>query len=268
MRRAAAVVFAALAALCACRGGGAPRPLAASNEDVRSVDITRGPESFKLVQDFPGSWRVIPPDDSVDPADAAALLDGLRSLSLGPRLSSDSAAYGLSASGAASVRAEGAGGRTLFSARFGRRGPAGAVHADAGEGREAYLVTGPPPELIARGAEDWRDRRLLRGPCVNVELDAGRGWRPADPETAAALCALRATAVLPPLPEFLAGLDRPVLRVRGASGSFSVGSRMGGERWISVEGRAALLRAAAGPLAAAVEKASQRSRPSSAIIPL
>jgi hypothetical protein len=258
MRRALAVLFSVLTALSACRGG-APRPLTASNEDVRSVEFTRGPASFKLLQDFPGSWRVVPPDDRVDPADAAALLDGLRRLAPGPRLSSDSAAYGLSASGATAVRAAGAANRTLFAARFGRRGPGGAVHADAGPGGDAYLVVGPPPELLARGADDWRDRRLLRGRCEAVELDAGRGWRPAPPGTAAALCALRATAILPPLPEFLAGLDRPVLRVRTAFGSFSVGALTGSERWIAVEGRPALMRAPAKPLAEAVAKASRAS---------
>jgi len=128
------------------------------------------------------------------------------------------------------------------------------VHAAAGEGGEAYLVVGPPPELLARGPEDWRDRRLLRGRCEGVELNSGRGWRAAGPAAAAALCGLRATAILPPLPEFLAGLDRPVLRVRSASGAFAVGARMGGERWVSVEGRAALFRAPAAPLAAAVQK--------------
>lgn len=266
MRRPAAAFLAVLAALSACRGGGPPRPLAAANADVKSVKISRGAESFSLVQDFPGSWRVVPPDDAVDPADAAALLDGLRSLSPGPRLSTDAAAYGLSAADATSVRAAGAGDKTLFAALFGRRGPAGAVHAAARAGSDAYLVIGPPHELLARGPEDWRDRRLLSGRCADVELDAGRGWRPADPETAAALCALRATAVLPPLPEFLAGLDRPVLRVRAASGEFSVGSMMSGERWISVAGRAALLRAPAKPLAEAVEKASRGTRPASGII--
>ena len=259
MRRADAVLLAVLAS-AACRGGGAPRPLTADAADVRLVTVARGSESFSLVQDFPGSWRVVPPGDAADPADVAALLDSLRRLAPGPRLSRDAAAYGLSAAAATSLRAADAAGRTLFAARFGRRGPGGAVHADAGEGTEAYLATGPAPDLLARGAEEWRDRRLLNGRCASVELDAGRGWRPADPETAAALCALRATAVLPPLPEFLAGLDRPVLRVKSESGAFAVGSLMGGERWISVEGRDALLRAPARPLAEAVEKASRPAR--------
>lgn len=268
MRQAdAAFLLAVLTAFSACRGSGAPRPLTAANEDVKSVRISRGRESFTLVQDFPGSWRVVPPDDAVDAADAAALLDGLRRLAQGPRLSNAAAAYGLAPSEATSVRAVGAADKPLFAALFGRRGPGGAVHLAAVEGGDAYLSTGPPPELLARGAEDWRDRRLLRGRCKDVELDTGRGWRPAAPATAAVLCGLRATAILPPLPEFLAGLDRPVLRVRAASGAFAVGSLMGRERWISIEGRAALFRAPAAPLAEAVQNPSREKRPSSGIIP-
>lgn len=248
----------ALAALAACRGSGAPRPMTAANEDVKSVAISRGPESFSLVQELPGSWRVVPPDDAVDAAEAAALLDGLRRLAPRTRLSNDAAAYGLSPLDATGVRAAGAGAKPLFAARFGRRGLGGAVHMAADGGSDVYLGAGPAPELLARGAQDWRDRRLLRGPCRDVELDSGRGWRAADPATAAALCELRATAILPPLPSFLAGLDRPVLRVRAASGAFAVGALMGGERWISIEGRAALFRAPAAPLAAAADE-SRRS---------
>lgn len=261
-----AAFLAVLPGLCACGGNGAPRPLAADDADVKSVLITRGPESFTLLQEFPGSWRVAPPDDAVDPADAAALLDGLRNLKPRTRLADGDAAYGLSALDATDVRAAGAGGKPLFAARFGRRGPGGAVHMSGGDGGAVYLGSGPPPELLARGADDWRDRRLLRGPCKDVELDAGRGWRAADPATAAVLCVLRATAILPPLPPFLAGLDRPVLRVRAASGAFTVGSRMGRERWISIEGRSALFRAPAAPLAAAVENPSHAKRPPSDII--
>ena len=267
-RTSAASFFAALAALTACRGGGAPRPLKAANKDVKSVELSRGPESFSLIQDLPGEWHVVPPDDAVDPADAAALLDGLRSLEPRTRLSEDAAGYGLSALDAVAVRAAGAGGKPLFSARFGRRGLGGAVHMSGDGSGEVYLGSGPPLELLARGAQDWRDRRLLRAPCADVELNSGRGWRAASPETAAALCGLRATAILPPLPPFLAGLDRPVLRVRSASGAFAVGARMGRERWISVEGRSALLRAPAAPLAAAaVENPSHAKRPPSGIIP-
>lgn len=254
MRRADAVLLAVLAALSACRGGGPPRPLKAADREIKTVRISRGNEAFSLVQDFPGSWRVVPPDDAVDGAEVSALLEGLRRLEPGARLSRTGAAYGLSGSGAAIVRVDGASGTPMFVGVFGRRGPGGAVHAAASEGGEAYLVVGPPPDLLARGAENWRDRRLLGGRCAAVELNTGRGWRPASPASAAALCALRATAILPPLPEFLAGLDRPVLRVRTASGAFAVGSLMGGERWISVEGRAALFRAPAATLAAAVQK--------------
>jgi hypothetical protein len=156
---------------------------------------------------------------------------------------------------------------TLFTARFGRKGLGGSVHMAAAAGAEAYLGSGPRAELLARGAQDWRDRRLLRGPCAGVTLDSGRGPRAAGPATAAALCGLRATAILPSLPEFLAGLDRPVLRVRSSAGAFAVGGLMGGERWISVEGRAALFRAAAPPLAAAlVESRVSRAPPRRGII--
>jgi hypothetical protein len=257
-----------LSGLCACRGSDAPRPLAAANEDVKSVLITHGPASFSLLQELPGSWRVAPPGDSVDPADAAALLDGLRNLKPETRLADGDAAYGLAAPDATDVRAAGAGGKPLFSVRFGRRGPGGAVHMSGGDGAAVYLGTGPAPQLLARGADDWRDRRLLRAPCADVELDSGRGWRAASPAAAAALCGLRVTAILPSLPEFLAGLDRPVLRVRSASGAFAVGSRMGKERWVSIEGRTALFRVPAAPLAAAaVENPSHAERPSSGIIP-
>jgi hypothetical protein len=255
------------AALAACRGGPAPRPLSAADREVKKVQISRGQETFVLVQDEPGTWRVLPPDDAVDPAEAAALLDGLRGLKPQTRLSGQAAAYGLSPSDATSVRASGAAGETLFAARFGRRGLGDAVHMAAGDRGEAYLGAGPAAELLGRGAQEWRDRRLLRGPCADVEVDAGRGWRAAAPATASSLCALRATAILPPMPDFLAGLDRPVLRVRSSSGSFAAGALLGGERWISGAGRAALLRAPAAPLAAAlVEERASRGRPGRGIM--
>jgi hypothetical protein len=257
----------AFAALAACRGDGPPRPLAAGNESVKTVAFARGRESFALIQGFPGEWRVVPPDDAVDAADAAALLDGLRGLRPQTRLSNDAAAYGLSAFDAMNVRVEGAAGRILFEGRFGRKGLGGAVHMAGAAGAEVYLGEGPPAELLARGAQDWRDRRLLRGACAGVTLDSGRGPRAAAPATAAALCGLRATAILPALPEFLAGLDRPVLRVRSRAGAFAVGGLMGGERWISVEGRAALFRAPAAPLAAALaESRVSRAPPERGII--
>lgn len=260
MKRLAPVLL--LAVLSACRGDEAPRPLAAANETVKAVAIARGKESFALRQDVPGDWRVVPPDDAVDPAEAAALLDGLRGLDPQTRLSTDAAAYGLSALDATSVRAEGAAGRILFDGRFGRKGLGGAVHMASASGASVFLGAGPPAELLARGAQDWRDRRLLRGRCAGVTLDSGKGPRAAAPATAAALCALRATVILPPLPEFLAGLDRPVLRVSSPSGSFAVGALMGGERWISVEGRAALFRAPAAPLAAALVESRVSRAPS------
>ena len=251
-----------LAFLAACRGDGAPRPLTAPNADVKTVAITRGRESFSLIQDAPGVWRVVPPDDAADGDDAAAFLDGLRGLNPETRLTSDAAAYGLSADDATAVLVSNSGGRTLFTARFGRRGLGAAVHMSAAGGADAYLGAGPPVELLARGAQDWRDRRLLPAPCANVELNAGRGWRPASPEAAAALCAARATAILPPLPAFLAGLDKPVLRVRAAKGGFAVGALMGGERWISVDGREALFRAPGAPLAAAAVEGRRARAPS------
>ena len=216
-----------------------------------------------MLQDSPGVWRVVPPDDRVDAADAAALLDGLRGLRPQTRLSKDAAAFGLSALDATSVRVAGAAGEPLFSARFGRRGLGRSVHMAAESAADVYLGTGPPPELLARGAQDWRDRRLLRAPCADVTLDSGRGPRTAETETAAGLCGLRATAILPSLPAFLAGLDRPVLRVRSGSGAFTVGALMGGERWIAVEGRAALFRAPAAPLAAAIAESRRWRAPAS-----
>ena len=135
MKRIAPVSFLIFAAL-ACRGGAAPRPLGAANDDVRSVEISRGRESFSLLQDSPGVWRVVPPDDRVDAADAAALLDGLRGLRPQVRLSKDDAAYGLSPLDGTNVRAAGGGSEPIFAARFGRRGPGGAVHMAAGEGSD------------------------------------------------------------------------------------------------------------------------------------
>jgi hypothetical protein len=262
-----AAACAGFAALAACRGGAAPQPLASANREIKTVAISHGRESFSLTQDSPGVWRVLPPDDAVDPADAAALLDGLRGLRPQTRLSKDAAAYGLSALDATNVHAEDFAGRPLFASRFGRPGLGGTVHMAAAAGGEVYLGSGPSPELLARNAQDWRDRRLLGAPCANVTIDSGRGWRAASPETASMLCGLRATAILPSLPAFLAGLDRPVLRVRAASGAFAVGSLMGGERWITVEGRAALLRAPAAPLAAAlVESRVSRAPPKRGII--
>jgi hypothetical protein len=251
-----------LAFLAACRGSGAPRPLAAPDADVKTVEISRGRESFALIQDAPGVWRVVPPDDAADAAGAASLLDGLRGLDPQTRLTSAAAAYGLSADDATSVRVAGSGTRTLFAARFGRRGLGAALHMSSAAGADAYLGIGPPTELLTRGAQDWRDRRLLAAPCADVELDSGRGWRPASPETAAALCGARATAILPPLPVFLAGLDKPILRVRAAKGGFAVGALMGGERWISVEGREALFRAPDAPLAAALVEGRRSRAPS------
>jgi hypothetical protein len=243
-----------LALLAACRGAGAPRPMTAADRDVESVSISRARESFLLTREPGGAWRVTPPGDAADADGAAALLAGLRALNPETRLSKDGAAYGLSDADATVVRVRGAGGRELYAARFGRNGLAGAVHM-AAAGTEAYLGFGPPPELLGRGSEDWRERRLLGKPCADVALDAGRGWRPASKETAAVLCGLRATAVLPPLPGELAGLGSPFLRVRASSGSFAVGARLGGEFWLLVDGRAALLRAPSAPLTAAREEA-------------
>jgi len=244
-----------LALLAACRGADAPRPLDAADREVVSVSISHGREALILRQESPGVWRVTPPHDAADAEGAAALLAGLRALRPEMRLSKDAAAYGLSENDATVVRVAGDGGRELYAARFGRNGLAGAVHMAADAGSDVFLAAGPSPELLARNAQDWRERRLLRAPCADVALDAGRGWRPASPATAAVLCALRATAVLPPLPGALAGLDRPFLRVRASSGSFSVGARMGSEFWLLVDGRDALLRAAGEPLAAARDEA-------------
>jgi hypothetical protein len=250
--------LALIVVLCACRGG-APRPLSASDAEVSRVEISRGRDSFALIQSPPGVWRVAPPNDEADGRDVADLLAGLRALKAGTRLSDHAAAsYGLSETDATAVRV-----RTkmnvdpVFSALFGRRGLGSFVHMAAAAGGPAFLGEGPHPGLLARGAQNWRDRRLLHEPCANVELDAGRGWRTASSATAAALCGLRAGALLPALPEFLAGLDRPVLRVRSSGGAFRVGSRMGAERWVLVEGRTALFRAADAPLSSAIAEAAR-----------
>jgi hypothetical protein len=242
----------------ACRGG-APRALTAADREVKSVEVSRGRESFVLTQTAPGVWRVAPPDDEADAADAAALLAGLRALTPRTRLAKGAeTAYVLSDKDATVVRVRAGDARdTVFEARFGRRGLGDAVHMAAGRDGAAFLGEGPSPDLLARGAQDWRERRLMGESCTDVAIDAGRGWRAASSATAAALCRLRASTLLPALPEFLAGLDRPILRVRSGAGAFQVGARMGGERWVRVDGRPALFRAPAAPLAAAVIEASR-----------
>lgn len=253
------VIVSMIAAVLACRADG-PAPLAVSDGQVTSVSIERGREAFVLVQDSPGIWRVdelhSSGPDEADEDGAAALLAGLRALRLGARVSDSGGAYGLGPADATAVRVYTRDRKEpALTLRFGRRALGRAVHVQSAETSAVYQAEGPDPDLLARGASDWRRRRLLRSPCVEATLDAGRGPRAAAPETVAALCALRATAALPSAPSFTAGLEPPFLRVRSPSGAFDAGARVGAERWVRVEGRAVFLRVPAAPLDAAAASA-------------
>jgi hypothetical protein len=244
----------------ACRRAELP-PLNVDDVEVTSVSIARGADALVLVQGPPGRWRVDPLKGVVDAADgpgAAALLAGLRDLRTDYALSGDGAAEGLSSADATEV-AVFASGRTapVFQARFGRRALGRAVHASAPGGGPVYLVEGPSPSLLARGAGDWRDARLLGADCTRVAVDAGGGFKNASPETSAALCGARASAMTGDLPADVTGLGRPALRVRAGGAALAVGARVGGERWIRVDGRPGLFRAAAEPFETAAADAAR-----------
>ncbi len=238
----------ALAALCACAR--APFPaLSAPDDTVQSVSIEHATDSFVLVQSPPGRWRVDPLQGVIDEADAVGaerLLSGLRALHADADVPGDAAAAGLSGADAVSVAVFVSGRNdAAFTARFGRRALGGALYAAARAGGPSAIVEGPDPALLARTASDWRELRLLTGDCSGVEVSVSGRYRAASPATAAALCAARAARLAVDSPPEVTGLSRPSLRVRTRACALSVGARLGGERWIRVDGRPGLFLAPA-----------------------
>lgn len=222
----------------------APSPLGSGTEPAR-IEIRRPREDLILVREA-GGWFVDRQDDAADSEAVESLLTGLRSLSFGPPAAPASAgmAHGLGPADSSRVRVLDAAGRPLFDGLFGRRLLGRSAYFRAADRDPVRVASGLDPELLLRSSAQWREPRLLPGGCdAGLELFAGGAWRPASPEQAGVLCALRATHWATGTPEALAGLEAPLLRVRSPDGrGFTVGDRRGRERLAKVEGRAPLLR--------------------------
>jgi hypothetical protein len=259
--KASRAAFAALFVLALIGFGGlsswrgkAPEPLAAGSEPTR-IEVRRPREDLILTR-APGGWIVTRQDDLADSEAVEALLSGLRSLALGPRVApdSESAAHGLGPADAARLRVLDSGGHALFDGYFGRRLFGRSSYFRAGDGEPVRVATGVEPDLLLRSSGQWREPRLLPGGCPGgLEIFARGAWRPVSKDRERELCSLRASHWATGSPEALAGFERPLLRVRTPDGrGFTVGDRRGNERLARVDGRIPLLRIPA----AAIEQAA------------
>lgn len=247
--RAAAVVvlLLALAGLAGLRSWRepSPRPLAAGAEAAR-IEVRRPREDLILTREAGGPWMVSRQNDLADSESVGLLLRGLRALTFGPPVAPPSLglAGGLGPADSSRVRVLDEGGRALFDGLFGRRLFGRSVYFRLRDDGPVRLATGVEPELLLRSSAQWREPRLLPGGCAGgLEVFARGFWAEADPETARALCALRASQWATGALEGLSGFDAPLLRARTPDGrGFTVGERRGRERLVRVDGRPALLR--------------------------
>ncbi len=214
------------------------------------VELMRGGGSLTLERRAAGSWTVTPPGDLADADAAERLAAGLAALTLGDVVAGreDAAAYGLAPADAVKVRAWRETARGPAEASFGRRALDGGLHAMEPGDAPVRFARGPDPDLLARPAEGWRERRLLPGGCPHgAEVrEAGRPARrvPAgDP-----LCALTASGFEPASAVPFGGFERPYLTLTAdGGGAFSIGARLSRrERAAAVEGRPGMMRVAVG----------------------
>ena len=210
---------------------------------LTTVLLSRQESDITLERRPDGSWTVTPPGDLADSQAASRLAGGLEALTFGDVVAGAdaAAAYGLA------VRARAGMGDVLF----GRPALDGGLYAADGPGAPVRLARGPAPELLARSAEQWRERRALPQGCPSGAevLEAGKPARrvPADDP----LCALLATGFEPASAVPFGGFERPYLTVKPDGGPvMRVGARLSRrERAVSVEGRPGMLRVALdGPL--------------------
>ena len=255
---AVAVVILALAliGLEGLRSWRAPAParLGSGSEPAR-IEVRRPREDLIISRDAGGPWVVARQDDLADAEAVELLLSGLRSLAFGPPVAPSEAglASGLGPADSSRVRVLDAAGRPLFDGLFGRRVFGRSAYFRAYDRDAVRLATGLDPDLLLRSSEQWREPRLLPGGCDGgLEVLARGAWRPVPNAAARTLCSLKASHWATGTPAGLAGFDRPLLRARTPDGrGFTVGERRGGERLVSVNGRAALLRVHAAAIEAA-----------------
>lgn len=232
-----------------------PSPLRATDAPSR-VEVRRPREDLILAKGEDGVWAVEKHDDIADAEAVERLLAGLRALHFGPPIapSEAGAATGLGPADSARVRALDSAGRALFDGLFGRRLLGTSAYFRASDDDAVRVASGLDPELLLRSGSQWREPRLVPGGCPGgAEAFARGAWRViASTQTAADLCALRASHWATGTPEGLGGFEQPLLRIRTAEGrGFTVGERRGSERLARVDGRKALLRIPAAAIEAA-----------------
>lgn len=215
-----------------------PAPLAA-------VELSRGGSTLTLTRDAGGAWRVAPPGDLADGEAAARLAAGLEALTLGERIAEPgaAAAYGLGAGDAVRVRGKAADGRA-GELTLGRRALGETLHALDPAGRGVRLARGVDPALLARGGEQWLERRLLPGGCPRGAVVTESGRPPYRVGPGDRLCRVAAVGFDPPAASVFGGFESPRLSVRAeGGGSWRLGARLGrSERAAKVEGRDVMLR--------------------------
>ncbi len=223
-------------------------------EKAAKIEVRRAREDV-LLERKNGVWRVPRHDDLADSESVALLLGQLAALEHGRPVAkaSEAGAYGLGPADAIAVTVHDEGGQKGFEARFGRRALSRSAYFRASERDGVRIAEGIDSDLLRRLASEWREPRLLPGGCPGgLEVSIGKEWREAPAETAGALCSLRAAGFADGADPELAGLDKPLLRVRARDGrAFAVGDRRGSDRLVAVEGRSVLLRVPAAPLEAA-----------------
>ncbi|MBI5246857.1 MAG: hypothetical protein HY923_06720 [Elusimicrobia bacterium] len=234
---------AVLAALAAC-GPADPSALPAGSDPAR-IEVRRPREDLILARDPAGAWRLGRTNDLADAQAVELLLGGLRALTFGPALGSDSAvlASGLGPADSLRVRALDSSGAVLFDGVFGRRAFGRSAYFRAKEGDAVRLASGLDPEPLLRPVARWREPRLMPGGCsAGLEIAGRGGWRRVSDDASRALCALRAERWSAADAEAPGGFDKPLLKVRAPDGrGFTVGERRGDARLARVDGRAGVL---------------------------
>lgn len=221
----------------------APEPLFPTG--LARIELARGGSTLTLTREAGGNWRADPPGDLADGEAASRLAAGLEAARLGVSIAAqeDAAAYGLGPGDAVTVRAYSRDGRS-GELRLGRRGLAGSLHAlDPRQGGGVRLARGPDPELLARGRDEWLERRLLPGGCPEGATVAAAGAPPRRVPPGDRLCGLVAVGVDPPAAAVFGGFESPLLRVETPGGGYRIGARLGrGERGAKADGRDVMLR--------------------------